>query len=738
MPSDSFNNFLEPWLADALASNAVGYTSPLPIQAVVMPYVCATLDTVLPADVCLTAPTGAGKTLCYLGPLIQSVAVARSHESLGDHGRFCVTRLRGVILAPTAALADQIGRLANTIIEAVNQRFQRSKGSNDVVAAAACGIRVGVLGGSGVDAQPFRVAGPLCDGRQRIYPNYDILIATPLKFFHSVILPTSSGLAVDARQPDVAFLHGGGNSSDSDHAYSTEGYTSRLLADPPGCYDDPFSTSSSLHGGASSSFIETSSAAVTSVLLGHVQQLVVDEADAALRGTHGNTVSRVAVALAAAVRSRSLKNPYANPNINVEGPVPYMANSCLGSDGGVLRRLLCSATLTPHVANVAEVRLHNAQHFCLDADGARVATPGSDGEPNSGSHAKGGVVQTTLAMPTSLTEHMVIVRHEHQRPAVLINVLYHAIASHILPKILNSEDFTASSDQSHSQFDSDGKKKKVVRRGLDAVPSVLIFCGSAEIARVIGHLLSGLTESGHTTEAATKRLNSGKEIAIVNKKQFQVNYNVLECTQVASTEERRLALLGAYQANNVTTTPQQSPDGVTFLRTTVTVPIIVATDSMMRGIDLPGVRAVIMYDAPAGLPQYVHRVGRTARAGIPGDAYSLLSREGIDGTQEEGEVARFRAFDALLKRTQKVENNVALRECDYLVDIASRFVQHAQVILQAHGWVSARDTAVAKNNSSRSQLSNSDGSPSSNHKRRQHNNSGGGGKNNSGQKRRRQ
>ena len=663
LATSSFTDFLEPWLAESLGSSALGYVHPLPIQAIVMPYVCATLDTVLPADVCLTAPTGAGKTLCYLGPLIQAIARARARESLGDSGRFCVTRLRGVILAPTAALVDQIGRVASSIIKATNEIFESSTNYSDV-AAAAGEIRIGVLGGSGADAQPFRLVGPLCDGRRLVYPAYDILIATPPKFFRCVVLPISSGLMVDSRQPDVVFLRSESVAS----AQCTEGYVNRLLTAPFLNH----TSSSQQSSGVLSAFVDCSTSAVAAVLLGHVQQLIVDEADAALRGTHGNTVSRVAVALAAAVRLRAFRNPHANTNIHVEGPVPYMANDCVGSDGGVLRRLLCSATLTPHVANVAEVKLHNAQHFCLDAAGERLG-----GEQRANVM---GIVQSTLAMPSALTEHMVIVRHEHQRPAVLINVLFHAIASHILPEV---------HENSGAHFE--GQRKS--RRGVEAVPSVLIFCGSAEIARVIGHLLSGLSESGHTTEAATKRLNSGKEAAIVDHKQMNVVFNVLECTHVASAEERRLALLGVYQSNSVVTTPQQSADGVTFLSTTVTVPIIVATDSMMRGIDLPGVRAVIMYDAPAGLPQYVHRVGRTARAGMPGDAYSLLSREGIDGTQEAGEVAKFRAFDALLKRTQKVQSDVALRECDYVVDIVNRYVQHAQVILQAHGWASARDTA---------------------------------------------
>ena len=48
------------------------------------------------------------------------------------------------------------------------------------------------------------------------------------------------------------------------------------------------------------------------------------------------------------------------------------------------------------------------------------------------------------------------------------------------------------------------------------------------------------------------------------------------------------------------------------------VKILVATDVASRGIDIPGLPVVINYDLPYELPDYVHRAGRTARAGQAG------------------------------------------------------------------------------------------------------------------------
>lgn len=55
--------------------------------------------------------------------------------------------------------------------------------------------------------------------------------------------------------------------------------------------------------------------------------------------------------------------------------------------------------------------------------------------------------------------------------------------------------------------------------------------------------------------------------------------------------------------------------------------ILVATDLAARGIDIPQIAHVINYDLPQCPEDYVHRIGRTARAGASGNALSLVSPE---------------------------------------------------------------------------------------------------------------
>ena len=54
--------------------------------------------------------------------------------------------------------------------------------------------------------------------------------------------------------------------------------------------------------------------------------------------------------------------------------------------------------------------------------------------------------------------------------------------------------------------------------------------------------------------------------------------------------------------------------------------ILVATDVAARGIDVEGVTHVINYDLPVEKEAYVHRIGRTGRAGSKGKAISLVNQ----------------------------------------------------------------------------------------------------------------
>ncbi|KAF2403600.1 ATP-dependent RNA helicase-like protein dbp8 [Trichodelitschia bisporula] len=58
--------------------------------------------------------------------------------------------------------------------------------------------------------------------------------------------------------------------------------------------------------------------------------------------------------------------------------------------------------------------------------------------------------------------------------------------------------------------------------------------------------------------------------------------------------------------------------------------VLIATDVAARGLDIPAVELVVNYDVPRDPDDYVHRVGRTARAGRGGDAVTFVGQRDVE------------------------------------------------------------------------------------------------------------
>ncbi len=79
------------------------------------------------------------------------------------------------------------------------------------------------------------------------------------------------------------------------------------------------------------------------------------------------------------------------------------------------------------------------------------------------------------------------------------------------------------------------------------------------------------------------------------------------------------------------------------------VRILVATDLAARGIDVPHIAHVINYDLPQSPEDYIHRIGRTGRAGSVGAALSLISDDG----QKWKDICKVTRFSIPVKTVQK-------------------------------------------------------------------------------------
>ena len=87
---------------------------------------------------------------------------------------------------------------------------------------------------------------------------------------------------------------------------------------------------------------------------------------------------------------------------------------------------------------------------------------------------------------------------------------------------------------------------------------------------------------------------------------------------------------------------QSERDEVMFQFKSQRIDILVATDIVARGIDIDDIQLVLNYDVPHDVEDYVHRIGRTARAGAEGSAVTLVS---------EKDQPRFRDIERFLEKT---------------------------------------------------------------------------------------
>ena len=90
--------------------------------------------------------------------------------------------------------------------------------------------------------------------------------------------------------------------------------------------------------------------------------------------------------------------------------------------------------------------------------------------------------------------------------------------------------------------------------------------------------------------------------------------------------------------------------------------VLVATDIFARGIDVEGITHVINYELPNEPESYVHRIGRTARAGKSGIAISFCDRE---------EVGYLRDIEKTIKRNVAVVTDHLFNESEYSTQGAS-------------------------------------------------------------------
>ncbi|CAI2361694.1 unnamed protein product [Moneuplotes crassus] len=99
--------------------------------------------------------------------------------------------------------------------------------------------------------------------------------------------------------------------------------------------------------------------------------------------------------------------------------------------------------------------------------------------------------------------------------------------------------------------------------------------------------------------------------------------------------------LGKYNCSNIVMhgdIPQDERESIVRQFKGQFVNILIATDLVSRGIHIPDVNYVINYDFPTKIETYVHRIGRTGRAGATGVSHTLFTTKSIAFAPELGDI----------------------------------------------------------------------------------------------------
>lgn len=114
-------------------------------------------------------------------------------------------------------------------------------------------------------------------------------------------------------------------------------------------------------------------------------------------------------------------------------------------------------------------------------------------------------------------------------------------------------------------------------------------------------------------------------------------------------------------------------------------PILIATSIVARGLDVPQVKLVINFDVPANSTDFVHRIGRTARAGLGGKCVTIVGTRDLDCWVE------------CEKRVGKSEE-IPIDDKDVLalMDKAGRAWREGMLFMEEHEFGQKRKINIAK------------------------------------------
>ncbi|MCJ1469113.1 ATP-dependent RNA helicase dbp6 [Pseudocyphellaria aurata] len=322
--------------------------------------------------------------------------------------------------------------------------------------------------------------------------------------------------------------------------------------------------------------------------LDHVQWLVIDEADRLLDESFQQWIEVVM------------------PALEYQAP-PDPRNDQLLNKLHILRqrkvqKIILSATMTKDISKLTSLKLRRPVMAVLETRGQVEETPGP-----SQVHLDSN---NSIELPPTLKEIAIPISDTDDKPLHLIEVLrqesdFFPDSDQLREKDIESQAHSESTESSSSDSDQ---------------PSDYSSSSSSTSSSPSPSQFKSPTFKPQTPSAKPPHNDSPTYGTLIFTKDNE------NATRLA----RLLTLLRpAWQSQVGTLTKSTSSAGG---RRTLAqfrarkLAIIIASDRASRGLDIPHLAHVINYDLPTSVTAYVHRVGRTARAGRPGRATTLVAK----------------------------------------------------------------------------------------------------------------
>ncbi len=366
----------------------------------------------------------------------------------------------------------------------------------------------------------------------------------------------------------------------------------------------------------------------TGFSLDDVSWLVVDEADRLLNESYQEWVGAVIPALqshaATSKRDEILR---------------YMR---LKVPKRVVRKVLLSATMTRDISKLNSLDLDNPKLVILGNSGMEsVAVKSEDVngvEKDSAPDAEGA-----FHLPLSLSEFAVPVKDGYEKPLYLVQLLRSRIFNQTAQdlRLVKPSSFVNKTSQtledtdsslSNASSDSDTSSESTASSALSFALRSSSFLAKTQRSSKLPHPSS----------------ETHPKVLIFTRS-----------TSAATRLSRLLALLHcSFTPSTLTRSTSSSASSRRALKAFLSgaSSILIATDRASRGIDIPNLTHVISYDVPTGALTYVHRVGRTARAGKEGSAWTMVEhREGKWFWEEIGSKEKSAKETIMREKEKKVK-----------------------------------------------------------------------------------